>query len=321
MVTPAEVNISPTPFAWTPDGRELVFTATYRGMTRRVWRVAADGRTPPAQVVGIGQNAFDVAIARQGGFLAYRQDWADVNIWRLDLDRGRPTSAPVNLIASTLRDTAPGFSPDGRRIVFSSNRTGNAEIWVSSADGSNQTQLTHLGARGTAGSPAWSPDGRTIAFDASGEGQLHVYTVSAEGGPVKRLTDGSEINGVPTWSRDSRWIYFTSDRSGSEQLWKMPAGGGTPVQITRHGGANAMESADGASLYYAKGTNAAGTWKMPIGGGEEGLVLDAPAAGRYGRMALTGSGLYYVARDGADMPARFAIFFHDFATREGTRVA
>jgi Tol biopolymer transport system component len=145
--------------------------------------------------------------------------------------------------------------------------------------------------------------------------------VSAEGGPVKRLTDGSEINGVPTWSRDSRWIYFTSDRSGSAQLWKMPAGGGTPVQITRHGGANAMESADGASLYYAKGTNAAGTWKMPIGGGEEVLVLDVPGAGRWGHMVLTGSGLYYIARDGTELPARYAIFVHDFATRQTTRVA
>jgi eukaryotic-like serine/threonine-protein kinase len=321
MITPAETSVFITPLAWTPDGRELVFTANYRGMTRRVWRVAADGRTPPAQVVGIGQNAFDVAIARQGGFLAYRQDWADVNIWRLDLDRGRRTSAPVNLIASTLLDTAPGFSPDGRRFVFASTRSGNGEIWVSGADGSDQTQVTHLGARGSAGSPSWSPDGRTIAFDAGGEGGSQVYTVSAEGGPVKRLTDRSEFNVVPTWSRDSRWIYFTSDRSGSEQLWKMPAGGGTPVQITRHGGANAMESADGASLYYAKGTNAAGTWKMPIGGGEEVLVLDVPGAGRWGHMVLTGSGLYYIARDGTELPARFAIFFHDFATRQTTRVA
>ena len=321
MIRPAETNIGLTPFAWTPDSRELVFSGTYRATRSRVWRVAANGRTPPAEVVGIGQYANDIAIARQGGYLAYRRDWSDSNIWRIDLDRGRRTSAPVNLIASTLIDGAPGFSPDGRRIVFASNRSGNGEIWVSGADGSNQTQVTHLGARGTAGSPAWSPDGRTIAFDAADAGGGQVYTLSAEGGPVKRLTDGSEFNVVPTWSRDSRWIYFTSYRAGSEQLWKMPAGGGTPVQITRHGGANAMESADGASLYYAKGTAKPGTWKMPIGGGEEVLVLDVPGAGRWGHMVLTGSGLYYIAPDGKEVPARFAIFFHDFATRQTTRVA
>jgi hypothetical protein len=101
----------------------------------------------------------------------------------------------------------------------------------------------------------------------------------------------------------------------------MSAEGSTPVQITKHGGVNAMESADGRTLYYAKDIGAPGTWKMPIGGGEEVLVLDAPATGRYGQMALTGSGLYYVARDGADMRARFAIFFHDFGTRQTTRVA
>ena len=45
----------------------------------------------------------------------------------------------------------------------------------------------------------------------------------------------------------------------------MPAEGGTPVQITKHGGVNAMESADGKTLYYAKGINVPGTWKMPVG--------------------------------------------------------
>jgi hypothetical protein len=62
-------------------------------------------------------------------------------------------------------------------------------------------------------------------------------------------------------------------------------------------------------------------WKMPIGGGEEVPVLDAPAPGRWGQVALTSSGLYYIARDGTDLPARFAIFFYDFASRKTTRVA
>jgi Tol biopolymer transport system component len=145
--------------------------------------------------------------------------------------------------------------------------------------------------------------------------------VSADGGPPKRLTDHPGNDVVPTWSRDGRSIYFTSDRTGSGQLWKMPAEGGPPVQVTKHGGVNAMESGDGKTLYYAKGLTERGTWKMPIGGGEEVLVLDAPAAGRWGQVVLSESGLYYIARDGADMPARFAIFFHEFATRAVTRVA
>jgi hypothetical protein len=82
-----------------------------------------------------------------------------------------------------------------------------------------------------------------------------------------------------------------------------------------------MESADGKSLYYAKGVTERGMGKMPIGGGEEVPVLDAPAPGRWGQVALTSSGLYYIARDGTDLPARFAIIFYNFASRETTRVA
>jgi Tol biopolymer transport system component len=321
LITPARMSVGLTPLAWTPDSRELVFTASYEGMRSRVWKVGADGGTPPVLVVGVGPNASDVAIAPQGRYLAYRQDMRDVNIWRLELDHGRPAAAPVKLIASTLTDTAPGFSHDGRRIVFASNRSGISEIWMSGADGSSQTVVTHLGARGTAGSPAWSPDGRTIAFDSDAEGQSEIYTVSAEGGPPKRLTNHPGFDVVPTWSRDGRSIYFTSERSGSLQLWKTPAEGGTPVQITKQGGVNAMESADGKTIYYAKGIYAPGTWKIPIGGGEETLALDFPAAQRWGHMVLTGSGLYYIAREGKELPARFAIFFYDFASRQTTRVA
>ena len=318
IVTPGTVAVVGEPFAWTLDSRELLFRANYQGVVGGVWRMAADGRTPPVQVTGISQNARDVAIARQGGYLAYRQDLSDTNIWRLDLDHGRPAAAPVKVIASTQVDTGPGFSPDGKRLVFVSNRSGRYEIWVSAADGSNQTQVTHLT---RASSPAWSPDGRTIAFDSWTEGQSEIYTVNADGGPPKRLTDHPGVDVVPTWSRDGRSIYFTSDRTGSGQLWKMPAEGGPPVQVTRHGGVNAMESGDGKTLYYAKGLTERGTWKMPIGGGEDVLVLDAPAAGQWGQVVLSESGLYYIARDGVDMPARFAIFFHEFARRAVTRVA
>ena len=320
MVTPAPVNVLAAPFAWTKDGRELVFTASgYKGLRHRIWRIATDGRTPPVQVTSIPHRGRDLAISPQGNVLAYRQLLEeDVDIWRLDLgEQGQPAAAPVKLIASTLLDVAPEYSPDGRRIVFGSTRLGAARIWVSGADGSNETQLTHF----RSGSPRWSPDGRTIAFDSSAEGQAGIYVVSADGGPPKRLTNRPGMDVVPTWSRDSRWIYFSSDRTGSIELWKMPAEGGAPVQITRHGGVNAMESADGTTLYYAKGIETAGVWKVPAGGGEEVLVLDALAAARWGQILLTDGGFFYVARDGTDLPARYAIFSYDLASRRTARVA
>ena len=101
----------------------------------------------------------------------------------------------------------------------------------------------------------------------------------------------------------------------------MPAAGGDPIEVTRHGGVNAMESADSGTLYFAKDIDVPGLWRMPAGGGEETAVPDAAAGAVSGQMALTEAGIYFIARDGADQPVRYAIYFSDFANRGTTRIA
>ena len=124
VVTPPAANVTLAPFDWTRDSRELVFSASLEGTGSTLWRMAADGGTPPVRVAEAGQGATDPAIALQGGLLAYRRALYDVNIWRLELKNGQPASAPVSLIASTAADGAPDYSPDGRRVVFASTRSG-----------------------------------------------------------------------------------------------------------------------------------------------------------------------------------------------------
>ena len=70
----------------------------------------------------------------------------------------------------------------------------------------------------------------------------------------------------------ARFIYFTSNRSGRQEIWKIPSGGGQPLQVTRFGGMNGVESPDGRELYYSK-TNASGLWRMPLPGGSETEVV------------------------------------------------
>ncbi len=316
IVSPDPADVSS--LAWMPDSREVLFTAAYEG-TVRIWRMPVDGRTAPAPALGVGATRpVDVAISRQGGYLAYAQSVRDRNIWRQELDGLRPAGAPVRVIASTWLDAAPEFSPDGKHIAFASNRAGAIEIWVSGADGLNPVQLTHMNAPET-GSPSWSPDGRKIAFDSDLEGQGEIYTVNADGGPVTRITKHPASDAVPTWSRDGRWIYFTSDRTGQRQIWKIPAEGGVAAQVTRHGGINAMESADGRTIYYAKDLDARGVWKLPVQGGEETPVLNSPGPRRWGQLKVTDAGIYFV--DVVNEQPRCAICFHDFATRRTTQIA
>jgi hypothetical protein len=101
----------------------------------------------------------------------------------------------------------------------------------------------------------------------------------------------------------------------------MPAGGGEPVQVTKHGGVNPTESADGKTLYYAADIDAPGMKSMPIGGGEEVQFLDAPERRRWGQVALTDVGLYYLGPDGGEArPRHYATFFYEFASRKAVRV-
>ena len=78
------------------------------------------------------------------------------------------------LIASSRQDLEPQFSPDESKIVFTSDRSGSAEIWISDGDGNNPRQITQLGDSSTSW-PRWSPDGRQIAFGSGLRGTPGIY--------------------------------------------------------------------------------------------------------------------------------------------------
>jgi len=260
-----------TGVAWTVDSRDVVFAAGGFGI-QSLWRVSAAGTQAPQRLPYALPAAVFPTIALRRPRLAYAWNVHNMNLWRLDTRTGQSRM----LIGSTYRSELPQYSPDGRRIAFQSNRSGNFEVWSCDADGSNCLQLTSFGGP-QCGTPRWSPDGRWIAFDARVEGWSEVYVIPAEGGTPRRVTTGTaSTNGLPSWSPDGRWVYFTSNRSDRLEIWKIPARGGQASQITRSGGKAALSSPDGKYLYYVKEPGPPGLFRMPAGGGEETQVLSRP---------------------------------------------
>jgi Tol biopolymer transport system component/DNA-binding winged helix-turn-helix (wHTH) protein len=307
-----------SPPAWTPDGRDVVFTSM-RGGSWALWRIPASGGTPQP-VSGVGVDAVLPSISLKGNQLVYQQiSSGDQNIWRLNLrDEKHPQGQPATAISGKGGSGRPHFSPDGKKIAFESSRLGYSEIWACDSDGTHCGQLTSL--HGVAGAARWSPDGQYIAFEYRPREHSEIYLLEMRTGVPRMLTTlpGAD-NGGPNWSRDGKWIYFYSDRGGGPfQLWKTQISGGPPVQVTRNGGIFAAESNDGRFLYYSK-FESPGIWKMPLNGGEEIHVSDQPPGDDWFNWALTPSGIYFF--DESKSGTKPGVKFLDFATGKKVSIA
>jgi CubicO group peptidase (beta-lactamase class C family) len=101
---------------------------------------------------------------------------------------------------------APAISPDGRRVVFATEREGGREIAVSDLDGKQVEMLTHNRAQDTL--PAWSPDGARIVFVSERDGDWEIYVMDSDGEHQTRLTSEPGEDWAPVWSPDGTMIAY-----------------------------------------------------------------------------------------------------------------
>ena len=300
---------------WMPDGQHLVIRSSRIGLAS-LWRVSAKGAMSKETVYpDVGSLSAD------GRRLVYVRN-ADTpgTIWRADVTTaGGRLLHMTNLVSTGNWCDGAQPSPDGQQIVFQCQFAGfggwgGSEIWKSNADGSDSTQLTSFG--GLAGTPRWSPDSKSIAFDYRPGSRSQIFTMDADGRNQRMLTSDRADNVVPSWSRDGKVVYFSSNRTGRYEIWKKELGDGQEFQVTRHGGMGAFEAYDRKTLYYAM-FDGTGIWSVPVTGGDEKRLTEAPRLGHWGDFAVTDSGLYLMDTDHKPDPA---IFFYDFLHRRITPV-
>ena len=296
---------------WTPDGKEIVYLAGRR-FGAELWRVEVSGGAEPERV-GSGVSAGSFALAPLGDRLAYVQGRFDANIhrWRRSLPGGS-SNPPTRFLSSTKFEHRPQYSPDGGRIAFISNRSGDRGVWLADADGSN-ARFLGLGTGTQQDNVSWSPDGRRLAIDMLEDGNWDIYVVSPAGGNPLRLTDHPADDFAPSWSHDGSVVYFESRRGGPTDIWKVSAAGGEPVRITREGGFHPAESPDGRFVYYAKEFASPTTlWKAPVAGGEETEVLGPLQVANFW---VAPDGIYFMRPpEPGDPEAVFSVRFFDLAT-------
>jgi dipeptidyl aminopeptidase/acylaminoacyl peptidase len=244
-------------FAWSPDSRQLVL----------VLRDASPDEVESAkEKVAKGSDS-----SEKGKKSKTQTPWViDRLQFKLDevgyLDRRRTHLYRFDLAGKSLTqitsgdfdDSEPAWSPDGKFLAFSSNRstpdpdaTYDQNIWVVASNNSDRgAHLTQVTTNpGADGSPAWSPDGKWIAYVTQLDPLLfdyatkHLAIVPASGGQASVLTlDLDRMVSLPRFSPDGEFIYFIADDDGTQNLFRIAISGGMAVLRAPHVGPDFKEN-------------------------------------------------------------------------------
>ncbi len=239
-----------TTCAWfTPDGKKLLFASSH-----------LDPAVKETESKAMAQLKED---ARTGRRRRYQWDFdPHMDLFIADLEQPTPLTQLTNTPGY---DAECSFSPDGKKLLFVSDRDGDPDIYVANADGSQVKQLTDQA--GYDGGPFFSPDGQWIAYrtDREEKDLLQIHVMRADGTGDIALTKGRSVHWAPYWHPTKPWLIWTgADHSDptarpNYDLWvvqfeadKNFKKSSDLVRITDHPGADVLPvfSPDGTSLMW-----------------------------------------------------------------------
>ena len=227
--------------AWLPDGSALVASATEKGATnQQIWRIGVPNGDATRITNDLTSYA-GVSLSSDGRALVTVRTDVVSNLWVVP---AADLAAARQITSGTDRyDGAPGVAwTPGGRVVYSSAASGNVDIWIADADGSNQEQLTdspEIDAQ-----PAVCGGGRFIVFASLRGGRPAVWRTALDGSSPVRLST-TPVGFSPTCTHDGDDVVYTSLLEGRTSLWRVKLEGGEAAKVRELQTQNLAISPDG----------------------------------------------------------------------------
>jgi Tol biopolymer transport system component/tRNA A-37 threonylcarbamoyl transferase component Bud32 len=255
----------------TGDGKTLVAT---RGEQRsNVW-VAPGGDFARARQITNGRENGNSGLAwTPDGRLVYTSRSSGYfDIWVMNADGG----APRQLTFGTDANSYPSVSPDGRYIVFETNRGVGWGVWRMNADGGGLKELTRN--TGEFSLPQVPPDGQWVFYSSPDtSGKRVMWRVPIDGGAPEQLTQKDASPAFLSPDGKLMFYFYRETPDAPPKIEVAPATGGPPVQILDlpGGAGNLSWSPDGRAIILSRDTdNVSNLWALPLDGGKLRQLTD-----------------------------------------------
>ncbi|MEP7336590.1 MAG: winged helix-turn-helix domain-containing protein [Acidobacteriota bacterium] len=268
--------------AWLGDGSGIVFNAWRRTSAMygdQLWLLTFP-RGEARRITNDMTSYEGVSVSKDSSVLVSGRTDRVSRIWIVPANEAGLDTARATQIQSGFGDNYSerfglDWMPDGR-LVYASHASGNLDIWITSADGKQQRQLTRDAL--TDIMPVASADGRYIVFLSERSGSSNIWRMDADGGNPKQLTQGKG-DAYPVVSPDGKWVVYSSLNGGKWALWRVPIDGGEPAQLAEQATARPVVSPDGKWIACLSMGDADGKSKvavLPFDGGELRVIEQMP---------------------------------------------
>jgi Tol biopolymer transport system component len=317
--------------AWSGNGRHLFYIQTdsimgdIAGSESRVFDLDRSSNRVRSVLWEDGLAAINASAGEVSrcdvlsrGRLVFAKRLRRQNLREVPLGGRARATGPRLLTEGSSIDRQPTYSPDGKRVLFSSNRSGNLDLWMMDLGTGALRQVTDDRAQDW--DPSFTPDGKHILWDSDRTGHLEVWIANLDGSAARQVTQDGVDAENPTETPDGQWILYWSGNAQTRGVWKIHPDGSGAARLLETDAVGTDVSPDGRYVLFveqdrmrlrntvrfvdtASGRPVAFAISTPFTVGAPGIIY-----GR-ARWARDGKSVYYVAQDAAGLTG---VFVQDF---------